>query len=63
MYVCVYMYKIHTYRYIKCDIYTLHSCIFQFVLQNQFFISCADNRYVFNKIGDTIAERIIRAYR
>ncbi|XP_028288110.1 phospholipase D1-like [Parambassis ranga] len=32
-------------------------------IENQFFISCADNRYVFNKIGDTIAERIIRAYR
>uniref|UniRef100_A0AAQ5X8B5 Phospholipase n=1 Tax=Amphiprion ocellaris TaxID=80972 RepID=A0AAQ5X8B5_AMPOC len=32
-------------------------------IENQFFISCADNRYVFNKIGDTIAERIIKAYR
>uniref|UniRef100_A0A7N6AD57 Phospholipase n=1 Tax=Anabas testudineus TaxID=64144 RepID=A0A7N6AD57_ANATE len=32
-------------------------------IENQFFISCADNRHVFNKIGDTIAERIIRAYR
>uniref|UniRef100_A0A7N9AMB1 Phospholipase n=1 Tax=Mastacembelus armatus TaxID=205130 RepID=A0A7N9AMB1_9TELE len=30
-------------------------------IENQFFISCADNRHVFNKIGDTIAERIIRA--
>ncbi|TMS08899.1 phospholipase D1 [Larimichthys crocea] len=32
-------------------------------IENQFFISCADNRHVFNKIGDAIAERIIRAYR
>uniref|UniRef100_A0A672Z9Y9 Phospholipase n=1 Tax=Sphaeramia orbicularis TaxID=375764 RepID=A0A672Z9Y9_9TELE len=31
-------------------------------IENQFFISCADNRHVFNKIGDAIAERIIRAY-
>lgn len=32
-------------------------------IENQFFISCADNKHVFNKIGDTIAERIIRAFR
>ncbi|XP_041824546.1 phospholipase D1 [Melanotaenia boesemani] len=32
-------------------------------IENQFFISCADNKHVFNKIGDAIAERIIRAYR
>ncbi|KAK2859867.1 hypothetical protein Q5P01_004487 [Channa striata] len=32
-------------------------------IENQFFISCADNKHVFNKIGDTIAERIIKAYR
>ncbi|KAG7525172.1 phospholipase D1-like [Solea senegalensis] len=31
-------------------------------IENQFFISCADNRHVFNKIGDAIAERIIRAH-
>uniref|UniRef100_A0A674BZ10 Phospholipase n=1 Tax=Salmo trutta TaxID=8032 RepID=A0A674BZ10_SALTR len=30
---------------------------------NQFFISCTDNRHVFNKIGDAIAERIIQAYK
>uniref|UniRef100_A0A669CBL9 Phospholipase n=1 Tax=Oreochromis niloticus TaxID=8128 RepID=A0A669CBL9_ORENI len=30
-------------------------------IENQFFISCADNKYVFNQIGDAIAERIIRA--
>ncbi|KAF1373293.1 hypothetical protein PFLUV_G00258940 [Perca fluviatilis] len=32
-------------------------------IENQFFISCTDNKTVFNKIGDAIAERIIRAYR
>nr|XP_040023762.1 phospholipase D1-like [Gasterosteus aculeatus aculeatus] len=32
-------------------------------IENQFFISCADNRLVFNKIGDAIAERIIRAHK
>uniref|UniRef100_A0A3Q2EC76 Phospholipase n=1 Tax=Cyprinodon variegatus TaxID=28743 RepID=A0A3Q2EC76_CYPVA len=30
---------------------------------NQFFISCADNRTVYNKIGDAIIERIIRAHK
>nr|XP_033814661.1 phospholipase D1 isoform X1 [Geotrypetes seraphini]XP_033814662.1 phospholipase D1 isoform X1 [Geotrypetes seraphini]XP_033814663.1 phospholipase D1 isoform X1 [Geotrypetes seraphini] len=32
-------------------------------IENQFFISCADNKVVFNKIGDTIAQRILRAHR
>ncbi|KAM6977321.1 phospholipase D1 [Aplochiton taeniatus] len=32
-------------------------------IENQFFISCADGKHVLNKIGDAIAERIIRAYR
>ncbi|XP_062376770.1 phospholipase D1 isoform X1 [Sardina pilchardus] len=32
-------------------------------IENQFFISCADNKHVYNKIGDAIAERIIRAYK
>ncbi|XP_069753685.1 phospholipase D1-like isoform X2 [Narcine bancroftii] len=31
-------------------------------IENQFFISCADNKYVFNEIGDAIVERILRAY-
>lgn len=31
--------------------------------QNQFFISCADNKTVYNKIGDAIIERIIRAHK
>ncbi|XP_063075082.1 phospholipase D1a [Engraulis encrasicolus] len=32
-------------------------------IENQFFISCTDNRTVFNKIGDAIIERIIRAHK
>ncbi|XP_040926409.1 phospholipase D1 isoform X2 [Betta splendens] len=32
-------------------------------IENQFFISCADNKHVFNRIGDAIAQRIIRAHR
>ncbi|XP_073719791.1 phospholipase D1 isoform X2 [Misgurnus anguillicaudatus] len=32
-------------------------------IENQFFISCADNKVVQNKIGDAIAQRIIKAYR
>ncbi|MEQ2236735.1 Phospholipase D, partial [Ilyodon furcidens] len=32
-------------------------------IENQFFISCADNRTVFNKIGDAIIERVIRAHK
>ncbi|XP_053566112.1 phospholipase D1 [Bombina bombina] len=32
-------------------------------IENQFFISCADNKVVFNKIGDTIAQRILKAHR
>ncbi|KAJ8409628.1 hypothetical protein AAFF_G00230290 [Aldrovandia affinis] len=32
-------------------------------IENQFFISCADNRQVHNKIGDAIIERIIRAHK
>uniref|UniRef100_A0A671Q524 Phospholipase n=1 Tax=Sinocyclocheilus anshuiensis TaxID=1608454 RepID=A0A671Q524_9TELE len=33
------------------------------IYSNQFFISCADNKVVHNKIGDAIAKRIIKAYR
>ncbi|XP_051874747.1 phospholipase D1-like isoform X2 [Pristis pectinata] len=32
-------------------------------IENQFFISCADNKYVFNGIGDAIVDRILKAYR
>ncbi|XP_072897805.1 phospholipase D1-like isoform X1 [Hemitrygon akajei] len=32
-------------------------------IENQFFISCADNKNVFNEIGDAIVDRILKAYR
>ncbi|XP_076868310.1 phospholipase D1 isoform X2 [Brachyhypopomus gauderio] len=32
-------------------------------IENQFFISCADNKLVYNKIGDAITQRIIKAHR
>uniref|UniRef100_H2U5X9 Phospholipase n=1 Tax=Takifugu rubripes TaxID=31033 RepID=H2U5X9_TAKRU len=32
-------------------------------IENQFFISCAESRLVYNKIGDAIIERIIRAHK
>uniref|UniRef100_A0A7N5KCZ6 Phospholipase n=1 Tax=Ailuropoda melanoleuca TaxID=9646 RepID=A0A7N5KCZ6_AILME len=32
-------------------------------IENQFFISCADDKVVFNKIGDAIARRILKAHR
>jgi phospholipase D1/2 len=33
------------------------------VPQNQFFISCADDKSVYNGIGDAIVNRILRAHR
>uniref|UniRef100_A0A8C2G628 Phospholipase n=1 Tax=Cyprinus carpio TaxID=7962 RepID=A0A8C2G628_CYPCA len=38
-------------------------CVTKDIYSNQFFISCADNKVVHNKIGDAIAKRIIKAYR
>nr|XP_057943877.1 phospholipase D1 isoform X2 [Doryrhamphus excisus] len=32
-------------------------------IENQFFISCADGKTVYNGIGDAIVERILQAYR
>uniref|UniRef100_A0A8D1M377 Phospholipase n=1 Tax=Sus scrofa TaxID=9823 RepID=A0A8D1M377_PIG len=32
-------------------------------IENQFLISCADDKVVFNKIGDAIAQRILKAHR
>ncbi|KAM9604587.1 phospholipase D1 isoform 2-T4 [Trichechus inunguis] len=32
-------------------------------IENQFFISCADDKVVFNRIGDAIARRILKAHR
>ncbi|XP_069847999.1 phospholipase D1 isoform X2 [Dipodomys merriami] len=32
-------------------------------IENQFFISCADDKVVFNKVGDAIVQRILKAHR
>ncbi|XP_067879742.1 phospholipase D2-like [Heterodontus francisci] len=32
-------------------------------IENQFFITCADDRSVYNQIGDAIVERILKAHR
>uniref|UniRef100_A0A8C4QK67 Phospholipase n=1 Tax=Eptatretus burgeri TaxID=7764 RepID=A0A8C4QK67_EPTBU len=32
-------------------------------IENQFFVSCADDKTIFNGIGDAITNRIIKAYR
>ncbi|KAL2804686.1 phospholipase D1 isoform b [Daubentonia madagascariensis] len=32
-------------------------------IENQFFISCADDKVVFNKVGDAITQRILKAHR
>uniref|UniRef100_A0ACB8FAV5 Phospholipase D n=1 Tax=Sphaerodactylus townsendi TaxID=933632 RepID=A0ACB8FAV5_9SAUR len=32
-------------------------------IENQFFISCADDKIVSNRIGDSIARRILKAHR
>nr|XP_056719556.1 phospholipase D2 [Euleptes europaea] len=32
-------------------------------IENQFFISCADRRCVYNTVGDAVASRVLRAHR
>uniref|UniRef100_UPI00398F5682 phospholipase D2-like isoform X2 n=1 Tax=Pristiophorus japonicus TaxID=55135 RepID=UPI00398F5682 len=32
-------------------------------IENQFFITCADDRYVYNQIGDAIVGRILKAHK
>ncbi|XP_054851085.1 phospholipase D2 [Eublepharis macularius] len=32
-------------------------------IENQFFISCADRRYVHNTVGDAVVNRVLRAHR
>lgn len=44
-------------------VHTIQNSKHYVYIENQFFISCADNKHVFNKIGDAIAERIIKAYK
>ncbi|XP_040104733.1 phospholipase D1 isoform X2 [Oryx dammah] len=44
-------------------IYVIENSKHYIYIENQFFISCSDDRVVFNKIGDAIAQRILKAHR
>ncbi|XP_037125552.1 phospholipase D1 isoform X1 [Syngnathus acus] len=44
-------------------IHTIESSQHYIYIENQFFISCADGKTVYNGIGDAIVNRILRAYR
>uniref|UniRef100_A0A667GQS4 phospholipase D n=1 Tax=Lynx canadensis TaxID=61383 RepID=A0A667GQS4_LYNCA len=44
-------------------IYVIENSKHYIYIENQFFISCADDKVVFNKIGDAIAQRILKAHR
>uniref|UniRef100_A0A8C6CSB4 Phospholipase n=1 Tax=Moschus moschiferus TaxID=68415 RepID=A0A8C6CSB4_MOSMO len=44
-------------------VYVIENSKHYIYIENQFFISCADDRVVFNKIGDAIAQRILKAHR
>lgn len=44
-------------------VYVIENSKHYIYIENQFFISCSDDRVVFNKIGDAIAQRILKAHR
>ncbi|XP_077361357.1 phospholipase D2 [Festucalex cinctus] len=44
-------------------IHTIENSQHYIYIENQFFISCADGKTVYNGIGDAIVNRILRAYR
>ncbi|KAJ8797734.1 hypothetical protein J1605_017160 [Eschrichtius robustus] len=44
-------------------IYVIENSKHYIYIENQFFISCADDKVVFNKVGDAIAQRILKAHR
>lgn len=44
-------------------IYAIENSQHFIYIENQFFISCAENKVVYNRIGDTIAARILKAHR
>ncbi|XP_060912484.1 phospholipase D1 [Labrus mixtus] len=44
-------------------IHTIENSEHYIYIENQFFISCADGKTVYNRIGDAIVERILRAHR
>ncbi|XP_061753645.1 phospholipase D1 isoform X3 [Nerophis ophidion] len=44
-------------------VHTIENSEHYIYIENQFFISCADDKTVYNGIGDAIVNRILRAYR
>ncbi|XP_061049418.1 phospholipase D1 isoform X2 [Eubalaena glacialis] len=44
-------------------LYVIENSKHYIYIENQFFISCADDKVVFNKVGDAIAQRILKAHR
>uniref|UniRef100_W5N7K7 Phospholipase D2 n=1 Tax=Lepisosteus oculatus TaxID=7918 RepID=W5N7K7_LEPOC len=42
---------------------TIESSEHYVYIENQFFISCSDEKSVFNRIGDALVDRILRAHR
>eukprot|EP00070_Physeter_catodon_P019702 XP_023980108.1 phospholipase D1 isoform X2 [Physeter catodon] len=55
-------------KYHEESIHAAYVCVIEnskhyIYIENQFFISCADDKVVFNKVGDAIAQRILKAHR
>uniref|UniRef100_H3D2I7 Phospholipase n=1 Tax=Tetraodon nigroviridis TaxID=99883 RepID=H3D2I7_TETNG len=48
---------------LKAYIHTIENSQHFIYIENQFFISCADENTIYNKIGDAIVNRILRAHR
>eukprot|EP00066_Takifugu_rubripes_P006403 XP_003971177.1 PREDICTED: phospholipase D2 [Takifugu rubripes] len=48
---------------LKAYIHTIENSEHFIYIENQFFISCADEKTVYNEIGDAIVNRILRAHR
>ncbi|XP_060005985.1 phospholipase D1 isoform X2 [Lagenorhynchus albirostris] len=44
-------------------VYVIENSKHYIYIENQFFISCSDDKVVFNKVGDAIAQRILKAHR
>ncbi|XP_014824684.1 PREDICTED: phospholipase D2 [Poecilia mexicana] len=48
---------------LQAYIHTIENSEHYIYIENQFFISCAEDKVVQNKIGDAIVDRILRAHR
>ncbi|XP_014897581.1 phospholipase D1 [Poecilia latipinna] len=48
---------------LQAYIHTIENSEHYIYIENQFFISCAEDKVVHNKIGDAIVDRILRAHR